>query len=418
MSEILYPSQQSPWSYILKDNGTTSEGTTSLTGPIGGLTVAGETPPTNPRTLDSDISDDANRITLTFSTLSSEATFELYTTPTEPFSTSEHQTLLMYIRSSYPPSFFEEYSLYLEDAQGNRRYYALKNEDVGAFKVRDTDIYTDDEDFNPSFISKVGYIISRPKENISNGFTLYLSELSLSELRKPTYCTPQDIIRFLGMLDNQGRPLLLTQESKPSYEDVCNHVVESEAFIDSQTRTSFKINREVGEIHDEPLGSNLSYGSGMFGIYRLGGAMPTMYGGQLFEGIPVSLVRQDIKPIDYSLGDLVEVRRLGDLWEAVEEHRLWWDAPKGIIYIRDYFHREDSSVRVTYRWGKDKVPSDITKCCKLLAGRAIISTEWYRASFPISPEVPLMKEETVYSWTWEIKDILKGYQTQISVGGV
>ena len=144
-------------------------------------------------------------------------------------------------------------------------------------------------------------------------------------------------------------------------------------------------------MHDEPLGANLAYGGGMFGLYRLGGGVPPLYGGQLFEGIPVSLVRQDIKPIDYSLGDRVEVRRLGDLWDIVTEDRLWWDAQKGIVYIKDYFHRADSSVRVTYRWGKDKVPSDITKCCKLLAGKAIIAIDWYRSAFPISPEFSPLK---------------------------
>ncbi len=418
MSEILYPSQNVVWSFKLEDNGVITEGSTSLTDPVGGLTVAGDMPESPIQDTASNIVDDQVRLVVKLNGMSKNATCEIFTVPVEPFSTADHETLMMYIKTSYPPSYFNKYALYLEDGQGNRRVYGIKNEDVGSFRARDSDIYLDSKDFNPSYISKVGFLIEEPIKTITSGFEFYLTELSLSELRKPSYCKPQDVIRFIGMLDNNGRPLLLTQESNPSYEDVCNHVVEAEAFIDAQTRTSFKINKEYKEMHDEPLGANLAYGGGMFGLYRLGGGVPPLYGGQLFEGIPVSLVKQNIKPIDYSLGDCVEVRRLGDLWDVVSEDRIWWDLQKGIIYIKDYFHRQDSSVRVTYRWGQDEVPSDITKCCKLLASKQIMATDWYRSAFPISPDFSPLKIETMNSWVWEIKDILKGYQTQISVGGI
>lgn len=429
MSEILFPSQYAVWSFRLEDDGTITEGSTIIDDPIAGNIIVAGGSSSGPSYLggggenaDEDslafILDDSNRLTLKTKGMTKRAKLELYTVPFEPFSTAEHKTLQMYLKTSFPPSFFKKYEFFLEDAQGNRRVYGVRNENVGMFSARATEMFTEVEDFNPSFIAKAGFIIAEPKKDIRGGFVLYLSELSLSELTTPTYCKPQDVIRFIGMLDNHGRPLLLTQESSPSYEDLCNHIIEAEAHIDAQTKTSFKINRELQEMHDEPLAANLAYGGGMFGLYRMGGGTPPLYGGQLFEGVPVPLVRQNMKAIDYSLGDLVEVRRMGDLWDVVTEDRLWFDLQKGIVYIKDYFHRADSSVRVTYRWGQDRVPSDITKCCKLIASKAIIATDWYRSSFPISPDFSPLKIETMNSWVWEIKDILKGYQTQISVGGL
>lgn len=415
MTDILYPVQNEVWKFKLVDGDKITEGSTeNEMYPHQGLIVAGECVPPSAIIHEEGITDFENQITVSIDEMGVDAVLEIYMEVMYPFSTADHQTLMTYIKASYAPSYFEQFEIYLEDGQGDRRIFAVKNDDVGSFKARDTDIFTDTADFNPAYICRVGIIISKPKKAINTGFKFFMSEFSLSDLRNPSYCKPEDVIRFLGLLDNRGRPLILTQESSPSYEDVCNHIIEAEAFIDAQTRTSFKINRELNEMHDEKLAQSLPYG-GLYGIYRSAGA-PMMYGGQLFEGVPVSLFRQNIRPIDYSLGDKVEVRRLGTIWETLPEGRLWWDAQKGIIYIKDYFHRSDSSVRVTYRWGQDKVPHDITKCCKIQASKQIVATDWYRAQFPIAPEFSDMKAETLNSWTWEIKDIIKGYQTQISVG--
>lgn len=420
MSQVLYPSQREPWKYRLEDNGVVTEGSTDVyedNEDKPGLIVAGEEEGYDYEAVEvvEGIIDSFNEVIVSLPNLSTNGELDVYVIPDAPFSIADFKTVLSYVKSSYPPSYFKKYLMYMEDAQGNRRKFSIKNTDVGSFKVRYADIYVEDEDFNPSYITRAGFIISNPKKDITDGFRLFISELSLSELGKPSYCKPEDVIRFLGLLDNRGKPLILTQESKPSYEDVCNHILEAEAFIDAQTRTSFKINREINELHDENIGRTMPYG-GLYGIYR-NASMPALYGGQLFEGVPVPLVRQNIQPIDYSLGDKVEVRRLGTIWEEMPIQRLWWDEQKGIIWIKDYFHRPDSSVRVTYRWGQDKVPADITKCCKLQASKQIVATDWYRASFPISPEdFSPLKAETLNGWTWEIKDIIRGYQTQISVG--
>lgn len=418
MTIVLYPTSREPWKFRLKDEGVITEGSAEKENmaPLG-ITVAGAGAPEYTPTQESEegITDSRREIIYSVNGFSKKAELDLYMEPDMPFSMADTQTILSYIKSSYPPSYFDTYELFLEDSQGNKRRYAIKNTDVGSFKVRYSDIFVEDEDFNPAYLVRAGFTIKHPKEDIKGFFRVFIEELSLSRLGKPSYCQPQDVINFLGLKETNGKRVILTQESSPSYDDVCNHILEAEAFIDAQTRTSFKINREVNELHDEKLGRTMPYG-GLYGIYR-GAGMPMMYGGQLFEGVPVSLVKQNIQPIDYSLGDRVEVRRLGTLWETLPESRLWWDEQKGIIWIKDYFHRPDSSVRVTYRWGQDKVPADITKCCKLQACKQIVATDWYRANFPVNPEIfSPMKEHTLDSWTWEIKDIIRGYQTQVSVG--
>lgn len=419
MTIVMYPSQFPPWEVKLIDGDTIVEGIAESDDPIvSGLTVAGDSYNTYSNNEDDVIINEDVVLRVRLPIFSTKGTCEIWSTPAEPFSVAEYLTLQMYIKSTIPPSMFEEYYFFVEDALGNRRRFALKNELVGKFNASSAKMFTEDEDFNISFITKVGFVLNNPLQDIEN-FQFHLLELSLSELRQPQYCKPEDVVRFMGLLDNSGRPFKLTQESSPSYEDICNHIIEAEDFIDAQTRTSFRINRVVGEIHDEPFGLNMlgATNRGMMGMFNLP-ALTSLYGGKIFTGVPVSLVRRDIRTIDYSLGDRVEVRRIGTIWVDVPEEHIWQDHQKGIIWIRDYIHMKDSSVRVTYRWGKENVPADITKCCKLQAARQIVATDWYRANFPVTEDMGYGKIETLNSWNWEIKDILKGYQTQLSVGAV
>lgn len=419
MTIVMYPSQHPPWEVRLIDGDTVIEGTALSDYPMSsGLTVAGEEHNQSEEGDDNIIVNEDGVLKVRLPLFSTEGECEVWSKPIDPFSISEYKTLQIYVKSTIPPSMFEEYYFFVEDALGNRRRFALKNETIGKFNTVSCGIYTEDEDFNISFITKVGFVLNNPTTDISD-FQFHLLELSMSELRQPQYCAPEDVVRFMGLLDNSGKPFKLTQESNPSYEDICNHIIEAEDFIDAQTRTSFRINRVEGEIHDEPFGLNMlgATNRGMMGMFNLP-ALTSLYGGKIFTGVPVSLVRRDVRTIDYSLGDKVEVRRIGVIWAEVPEEHIWQDHQKGILWIRDYIHMKDSSVRVTYRWGKDNIPADITKCCKLQAARQIIGTDWYRANFPVTEDMGYGKEEVFKSWNWEIKDILKGYQTQISVGAV
>ena len=82
--------------------GVVTEGSTTLSDPVGGLTVAGGTPPANIPNVTSNIVDDKVRLTLRLASMSEDAVCELFTIPFEPFSTAEHQTLMMYLRTSFP----------------------------------------------------------------------------------------------------------------------------------------------------------------------------------------------------------------------------------------------------------------------------------------------------------------------------
>lgn len=419
MTIVMYPSQYPPWEVKLVDGDKTVYGSAdSDDAVVSGITVAGDNTPKREHNPDEVIVNEGAVLRISLPTFSTKGSCEIWSSPAEPFSVAEYLTLQMYIKSSIPPSMFDEFYFFIEDSLGKRRRYALKNEMVGKFNVSATDIFSEDDDFNISYITKAGFVLNKPVQDITS-FQFILLELSMSELRQPHYCKPEDIIRFMGLLDNSGRPFKLTQESNPSYEDICNHIIEAEDFIDAQTRTSFRVNRVKGEIHDEPFGLNMlgATNRGMMGMFNLP-ALTSLYGGKIFTGVPVSLVRRDVKTIDYSLGDKVEVRRIGTIWVEVPEEHIWQDHQKGILWIRDYIHMKDSSVRVTYRWGKDNVPSDITKACKLQAAVQIVSTDWYRAKFPVTEDMGQNKMDVVMSWTWQIKDILKGYQTQISVGAV
>lgn len=337
----------------------------------------------------------------------------IYYEEEEGISTSTENKAVQHLKVTSPPSYFETFELFFEDCNGVRATYGLLDVAVGKENQIDLKSMVKGEDFNDSFITKIGYHIKAPKSE--RKFTLFLYELRLTYLENPSYCTPQEVMDFLMLVDNKGEAYKVTESSIPSYNTIAKRIVEAEAYIESVTRHAFverRVENEIGNM-ESARGGMPGY-LGIYGAHGFG-----MWGGSnpLFKGIPVKLTRNRILPIDYSKGDKVEVRRYGTLWSTVPNDTVWEDPIKGIIFVKTLFFQKDDSIRVTYRHGYGPIPPDIKRACLLKTAMLILQTEWYIAKFPQSPDITQLRETTLNSWTWELKDLLRPYSNYLSHGG-
>lgn len=325
---------------------------------------------------------------------------------------STENKLLQTMKSTSPPSFFNVFEIYMEDCNGVSATYGLKDVAIGKENIVDLSALVRGEDFNDSYVVKIGYHFKGAKSQ--RGFKLIVDALNLIYMLSPQYCDPQEVIDFLNITDNRGQPLKLSDTSNPTYNTVAKRVIEAEDFIEATTRQSFVERRVESEIRNADSSWPGAYG--YFGIYANSGY--DMGAQALFKGCPVKLSHEHIQPIDYSKGDFVEVRRYGSLWTPVDENMIWADEAKGIIYIKSLFFQRDASVRVTYRYGRGPIPPDLKQAVILKTAIIYLQTDLYRASLPQSPELLALRDTALNSWTWALRDLLRPYTSVVCIGGV
>ncbi len=323
--------------------------------------------------------------------------------------------LMVSFKATSTPSDFNKFELFLEDFNGKIATYSFNNEDLGKETRINTKALVKETGFNDSYVVKIGFNIDTCKVE-RNGFMFVLGGLEFSSAQNPSYCDPQEVIEFLGMVDNRGQPFKLTESSTPTYSAIAKRIVEAEAYVEAQCRRAWIERRVVGEIR------NASY----FGITatryaRLAMDTHSESGlNMLFRGIPVKLTNNYILPIDNSKGDKVEVRRYGAHWVDVSDQAVWEDPLKGIIFIQQFFVQDDTSIRVTYRHGHGPVPDDIKRAVLLKCAMQIIQTDWFRQHFPQAWEEGFSpnKGDVYRAWTWELKNILSAYSSHFAIGGM
>lgn len=329
-------------------------------------------------------------------------------------SISDENKIYFNIKATSIPSFFDTFEIYLEDCNGITATFGLNDISLGKENTLLLTSLVRDTDFNDSFIVKIGFHIKNPKS--SRAFTATLSDLYLSLSENPTYCTPQEVADFLMMIDqaNSGSPFKVSETSRPSYNILASRIVEAEAFIENTTRQAWTERRIDGEIRNVEVG--IAGAGGYYGIYT---PSSTNFGSNnLFRGAPVKLTRVKVKDIDYSKGDLVEVRWFGSNWNVVPEDCVWIDGRNGIMFIKSFLLQKDFSVRVTYRYGYGPVPKDIKRAALLKSAMLIVQTDWFRQKFAQSPGFDPLRAETINSWTWELKDLMRPWSDFVITGGM
>lgn len=397
MATVLYPTEN--WKYVWDGNEATSGETTDSEGNV----IA------SLQNVDGELI-----FTASFGVNDEVILYEDLTAGDGEISIVDDNMVVLNTMTSLAPSFFSNFEVYVEDVNGEYATYSINNDSVGKESVFLLSAFVPSSpNFNKSFISKFGFRFKRP--SVDKNFYFKLFDLHTVYRIQPQYVEPQEVIEFLGMYDNKGNTVKLTDNSNPTYNAVAKRIVEAEAYVESQCRRAWIEKRVVGEIRnaDSAFGMTQSY----LGIFAPSEAVDN--GARMFfTGIPVKLIYDNIQPLDYSKGDRVEIRMYGTQWRSIPENMVWCDTQKGIIYVKALCFQRDASVKVTYRYGTGPCPPDIRQAVILKTALIIVGTDWYRQRFPQSPMFDPLKQETITSWTWSLKDILKNYTSHVEVGGM
>lgn len=183
------------------------------------------------------------------------------------------------------------------------------------------------------------------------------------------YCLPEDVAIYFDRFEE------FTAETYPPEDAVRRRIAARSSEIDSYTNHAWRERRQIEEY------KNLD------GPYRWN------------SGLAIKLAHRDIRtPLDASKGDKVEFWRGSryqdfvsdpDFQEGRDED-FWIEESTGFIYIRrrrTFFNRY-RELRITYRYGKDKIPAVINDACAKLVAADLMVTDFYRYTTPGNEEAP------------------------------
>lgn len=116
-------------------------------------------------------------------------------------------------------------------------------------------------------------------------------------------------------------------------------------------------------------------------------------------GMPIKLQKRDIRtPLDESEGDKIEFWQ-GDSYNewvsdpAKTEGRngdYWVNDTEGFLYVyrRQIFFRRHKEIRLTYRYGKDRIPQAVRDACAHRVAAWFLEAQQYRITTPGNEEAP------------------------------
>lgn len=179
------------------------------------------------------------------------------------------------------------------------------------------------------------------------------------------YCEPSDVARYFRTLEDSDG---FSFETNPSKDQVQEFILEASARVDQETAHAWRERKVANEYHD--LTGNYYY----------------------WAGRPIGLVKREIRtPMDSSKGDKLELYT-GNEWEdwvsdpSKDEGRneeYWINSTDGILHIyrRGWWNRY-KAIRVSYRYGAEKIPKDIQNATALFTASALIETDVYGDLLP------------------------------------
>lgn len=184
------------------------------------------------------------------------------------------------------------------------------------------------------------------------------------------YCDPADVAEFFDRFDDG-----FGTNTTPTASRVEKKISRKASKIDRFTGHAWRERRMVDEMHN------------LRGPYRWN------------SGLELSLTRRDIRtPLDASKGDKLE------FWDGNEYTNLvtdgsysegrdedyWFEESTGTIYVRrrrTFFNRH-REMKITYRFGKEKVPGAIAEANAKLVAADLMETDFYRYTTPGNDEAP------------------------------
>lgn len=183
------------------------------------------------------------------------------------------------------------------------------------------------------------------------------------------YCTVQDVATWFDKYDD------FTVNTNPSKKEVQRRIAAESDWVDNYTGHAWRERTIEREFHD------------LSGLYRWR------------SGVPVSLGMRDIRtPLDSAKGDKLEVWTGNDYDDLVSnseysegrDEDYWIEQSTGILYIyrRYVFGERHREIRVTYRYGKETVPSDIRDVVSRRVAAYFLESQQYRITVPGNDDAP------------------------------
>lgn len=171
----------------------------------------------------------------------------------------------------------------------------------------------------------------------------------------PIYCSPNDVAGELLKPANY-----FDTATTPSLARVQKFILQAEEHIDNQTGRSWRPRKRVNEYID--LGMNATHHSR--------------------AGIKFRLKRRYLKELSSAQGDKLEIWNGTDYedWLVTKtegrDKDFWLDYENGILYLRRFHPRGLEKIgRLTYRYGEEAVPLDISDATAKLVAMRIVNHE-------------------------------------------
>ncbi len=194
-----------------------------------------------------------------------------------------------------------------------------------------------------------------------------------------TYCTVEDVSDFLR--------IPITATTTPNKTQVEKIINRKEEELDRRIGHTFGRTKTITkEIHDLAL------------LYTFG------------WGTPIWLQHRQIKPLNSSSGDKIEVwKGSGSAYDDILSNDQWYefDETYGRLYLRGFLFSimRKNRIRVTYRYGDETVPDDVEDACVKLTCIDIISTSLRMDQIPIGGSA-INVENSIKLWREDIEDCI------------
>ena len=193
--------------------------------------------------------------------------------------------------------------------------------------------------------------------------------LEPADIQAEGYCDVRDVVNEFDRFSMEN-----VDENSELVDRIQRKISAKSSEIDSQTSHAWRERRVVNEF------KNLE------NVYRWN------------TGIPVYLTQRDIRtPLDSEKGDKVEIWRgnrytdlvADDSFSEGRDEDYWVEEGTGVLYLyrRTLFQRH-RQLRLTYRFGKEKVPAIIQDVCAQLVAADLMETDFYRYTTPGNDEAP------------------------------
>lgn len=191
--------------------------------------------------------------------------------------------------------------------------------------------------------------------------------MSVKENPTETYCEPKDVYKYFRVMagDADG----FSETTNPSDSMVKDFIEDASARIDRETGHAWRERRVVNEMKD------------LDGQYYF------------WAGTPISTMKREVRtPLKSEKGDKIEVYDGNgyDDWVASDEYEegrdedYWVSRADGLLYIyrRSTWFQKYQSIRLSYRYGAEHVPSDIKNAAAKLAAADVMRTDIFGDIIP------------------------------------